>query len=74
MNDRRDQKIPNPVIPAHLTWKCEACKALLGYTNEDRTELRIKFKDQYLEVVKPEVVRATCRRCAKWNVVEWLER
>lgn len=65
----RVQALRNPVIPPSQTWKCEECHFVLGYSNSDKTELRMKFKDQYITIVKAERVSCACRRCAKWNSV-----
>ncbi len=65
----RVQALRNPVIPASQTWKCVECHFVLGYSNSDKTELRMKFKDQYITIVNAESVACACRRCAKWNTV-----
>ncbi len=64
---RSPKKIHNPVIPASMTWKCVECMFILGYTDSSRTDLRIKFKDQYVTITKAESITCVCRRCAKFN-------
>lgn len=59
----------NPVFDRTRTWFCVECALVLGYTNEDRTELRIKYRDLFLEILRPESVSTACRRCGKWNIV-----
>lgn len=63
-------KFRNPVISPALTWKCTDCAFVLGYTDSTKTELRIKFKDQYVTITNAERVDCVCRRCAKYNSVD----
>lgn len=59
-------------LPRNRTWHCEDCDFVLGYTNRDKTELRIKFKDEYIVIHRPEAVEKTCRGCGKINKVSAL--
>jgi hypothetical protein len=70
--EQTPKKLPHPVIPAHLTWFCIECGFVLGYTDDVKTELRIKFKDQYVQVTGAEEVGSMCRRCGKWNILRAL--
>ena len=49
-------------------WLCqnETCKALLGYVDEDMSQVRIKYKDLYVTVEGGRIV-LICRHCAKVN-------
>ena len=49
-------------------WLCEneTCKALLGYVNEERNQVRIKYKDLYVTVEGGRIT-LVCRHCAKVN-------
>jgi hypothetical protein len=66
-------KLRNPVIPANQTWMCTACRFVLGYTDSSKTELRMKFKDQYITIIKAVRIETTCRRCGKFNTVSATE-
>jgi len=49
-------------------WLCEneTCQALLGYVNEERNQVRIKYKDLYVTVEGGRIT-LICRHCAKVN-------
>lgn len=49
-------------------WLCqnETCKGLLGYVDEDMSQVRIKYKDLYVTVEGGRIV-IICRHCARVN-------
>ncbi len=49
-------------------WKCLACSKVLGYTDNDKQILRIKYKDLYVYIKGGEVTEV-CRYCGKLNTV-----
>lgn len=53
----------------HQAWKCEACRALLGYYDTTRDVLRIRVKDYHLQLQVGEKgwVEVPCRRCGQPN-------
>jgi len=50
------------------TWKCTECRSLLGVSNREKTEIRIKYKDLDL-TSREDCVIIRCRSCGKENVV-----
>lgn len=48
-------------------WLCSACKFILGFI-ENKTTVRIKRKDLYIEV-EGGVVKEICPRCGKQNTL-----
>lgn len=56
-------------------WKCNRCGALLGYamTIADETHLRIKVKDQIINVVEPKYIDVNCRKCSWKNVLSRID-
>ena len=67
--ENHSQTLSNPVIPQTQTWYCTECRFVLGYTDRDKSILRIKFKDQYVQVKKAEEISSMCRRCGQWNTL-----
>ena len=65
--ENHSQALSNPVIPRTQTWYCTECNFVLGYTDREKSILRIKFKDQYVQVNKAEEISSMCRRCGQWN-------
>lgn len=49
-------------------WLCTECRFTLGFV-EEKTTVRIKRKDLYVEV-KGGTVKVTCCRCGKQNILE----
>ncbi len=56
------------VLSLASAWKCLACGKILGYTDNDKQILRIKYKDLYIYVKGGEVTEI-CRYCGKLNHV-----
>lgn len=50
------------------SWKCFECKSILGYTNSQKDELRIKYKDLYV-FIKGGETTVICRSCGRRNTV-----
>ena len=50
-------------------WICKRCPSLLGYAMDvdGKTYLRIKIKDQYIDVWEPERIDVKCRKCSFTN-------
>ena len=55
-----------------IPWLCSSCKNILGFSDENKEELRFKYKDFYLTVRKGSIT-VMCRKCGKTNSTEWLE-
>lgn len=55
-------------MPRDRKWLClnESCKALLGFVDEEKNQVRIKYKDLYV-TVEGGRISLICRRCAKVN-------
>ena len=56
-------------MAGHRQWKCEACRALLGFYDEGADILRVRVKDYHLRT-HPGAggwVEVPCRRCGHIN-------
>lgn len=58
-----------PKVVGHKPWKCEGCRGLLGFYDEQRDVLRIRVKDFHVHVqVGPGGwIEVPCRRCGFQN-------
>ncbi|MFN3467389.1 MAG: hypothetical protein ACK4WF_06770, partial [Candidatus Brocadiales bacterium] len=56
-------------------WKCVGCKShILGYSNSERNQIRIKYKDLYAIFEMTSGVGQigiTCRKCGLWNTIQF---
>ena len=53
-------------------WVCSNCSARLGIYNQEREELRVRYKD-FVAYVKPGVggrIMVPCRRCGEQNTLD----
>lgn len=50
-------------------WLCSECSFTLGFVDDDKTTVRIKRKDLYVEC-SGGIVKVTCCRCGKQNILE----
>lgn len=66
-----DQDEDAPKVPGHRPWKCEGCRALLGFYDEKADILRIRVKDFHVRVHASTGgwVEVSCRRCGHLNRV-----
>lgn len=64
-----DDETAGGMQKGHQPWKCEACRALLGYYDVARDVLRIRVKDYHLQLQVGEKgwVEVPCRRCGHPN-------
>jgi RNase P subunit RPR2 len=53
-------------------WKCPDCKSILGYTNAQKDQIRIKYKDLYV-FVRGGQTTVICRSCGRQNTVSYTE-
>jgi len=66
------RRILGGVMEPDLKWQCESCKALLGFMDAERQQVRIKFKDLYVRV-SGGTVEVVCRRCGLLNKLTQVE-
>lgn len=52
-------------------WTCTNCAARLGLYNQEREEMRVRYKDLlvYIKPGKGGILRIPCRRCGEENVL-----
>lgn len=50
-------------------WKCEICHSILGFTDDKKEILRIKYKDFYCYIKSAVEVTVLCRKCGHLNTV-----
>ena len=53
-------------------WYCVTCKTILGFVDEKKEVLRIKYKDFYC-FIKGGEVTILCRRCGTMNTASSIE-
>lgn len=71
LGDQEDPEDAKAVGKGHREWKCECCRARLGFYDETQDLMRIRVKDFHVQVkVGPGgFVEVPCRRCGHVNRV-----
>lgn len=69
VRDTHDDEDAAGMQKGHQPWKCEACRALLGYYDRERDVLRFRLKDYHAQVQLGAGgwVEVPCRRCGHPN-------
>ena len=65
---------PHKELQLHsgVAWKCTTCRTVLGFTDEKKETLRIKYKDFYCYIRGGNggEVTVLCRRCSTMNTIK----
>jgi hypothetical protein len=67
-----DAPVENKPAMRDKVWACDNCSARLGIYNEERDELRVRYKD-FVAYVTPGVggkIMVPCRRCGCKNLLQ----
>lgn len=61
------------VRPVDLPWKCERCRAVLGYCDDERDEVRIRRSDLFVwvQLGPASSVTVGCRSCGHRSTVSY---